>query len=51
MDAGAAALIFGLIAVMGFAAIPESWRKAGGGLLIALTIAVISLDAIYLIAR
>lgn len=35
MELGAAALIFGILAVLGISKLPNDWRKAAGGFLIA----------------
>lgn len=51
MDAGAAALIFGIAAVVAFSVLPEDWRKAAGGLLIALTVMFVVIDAVQLLAH
>ncbi len=44
MDAGAAALVLGLVAVGTAFALPMAWRRAAGGLLVLLTLAVTALQ-------
>lgn len=51
MDAGVIALLFGLAAVGIIAAIPRDWMKAGGGLLILVTVILILISATQLLGR
>ncbi len=51
MEAGAVALIIGLAGAGAIAYSPRGWLKAAGGLLIALTVGFILIDALQLLAR
>lgn len=48
MDAGAVALLFGLVAVGMIFTTPEPWLKAAGGLLLVATSLLIAIDLLLL---
>jgi hypothetical protein len=51
MESGITALLVGLALIYVISIVPESWTKAAGGLLIAMTVAAVLIDVVLLLGH